>query len=132
MLTIYENRSGALERQKGKPRMTETAVWVDLLNPTPEEEKQIERALKLDVPTREEQQEIEVSSRLYQEGRRVFHDGDLDVSARGRGAEDDARHLHSRRPAPRSRCVMPSRAPSPSTWRAATAPRRISKPARRS
>ncbi len=72
MLTIYENRSGALERQKGKPRMTETAVWVDLLNPTPEEEKQIERALKLDVPTREEQQEIEVSSRLYQEGGAYF------------------------------------------------------------
>ena len=43
MLTIYENRSGALERQKGKPRITEAAVWVDLLNPTPEEEKQIEK-----------------------------------------------------------------------------------------
>src|SRR4029078_12208176 len=67
MLTIYETRSGALERQKGKPRMTETAVWVDLLNPTPEEEKQIERALKLDAPTRGDQQEIEVSRRLYQE-----------------------------------------------------------------
>ena len=72
MLTIYENRSGALERQKGKPRITEAAVWVDLLNPTPEEEKQIERALKLDVPTREEQQEIEVSSRLYQEDGAYF------------------------------------------------------------
>jgi magnesium transporter len=67
MLTIYENRSGALERQKGKPRITEGALWVDLLNPTPEEEAQIERALKLEVPTREEQQEIEASSRLYQE-----------------------------------------------------------------
>jgi magnesium transporter len=67
MLTIYENRTGALERQKGKPRITEGAVWIDLLNPTPEEEGQIERALKIDVPTREEQQEIEVSSRLYQE-----------------------------------------------------------------
>src|SRR3990172_5264613 len=67
MLTIYENRSGALERQKGKPRITEGAFWIDLLNPTPEEEVQIERALKLEVPTREEQQEIEASSRLYQE-----------------------------------------------------------------
>jgi len=67
MLTIYENRSGVLQRQKGKPRVTEAAVWIDLLNPTPEEEGQIERALKLEVPTREEQQEIEVSSRLYQE-----------------------------------------------------------------
>jgi len=72
MLTIYDNRSGALERQKGKPRVTEAAVWIDLLNPTPEEEGQIERALKLDVPTREEQQEIEVSSRLYQEDGAYF------------------------------------------------------------
>ena len=67
MLTIYENRSGSLERQRGKPRITEPTVWVDLINPTPEEEKQIERALKLEVPTREEQQEIEASSRLFQE-----------------------------------------------------------------
>ena len=67
MLTIYENRSGALERQKGKPRITEGALWIDLLNPTPAEEGQIERALKIEVPTREEQQEIEASSRLYQE-----------------------------------------------------------------
>jgi magnesium transporter len=67
MLTIYENHSGALQRQKGKPRITESTVWIDLLNPTGAEEKQIERALKLEVPTREEQQEIEVSSRLYQE-----------------------------------------------------------------
>src|SRR3989304_3231537 len=67
MLTIYENRSGALERQKGKPRITEGTLWIDLLNPTPEEEAKVERALKLDVPTREEQQEIEASSRLYLE-----------------------------------------------------------------
>jgi magnesium transporter len=67
MLTIYENHAGLLAPQKGKPRITEGALWIDLLNPTPEEEAQIERALKLDVPTREEQQEIEASSRLYQE-----------------------------------------------------------------
>lgn len=72
MLTIYENRDGTLRRQKGKPRITEGAVWIDLLNPTPQEEGQIERALKLDVPTREEQQEIEVSSRLYQENGAYF------------------------------------------------------------
>src|SRR3990172_886937 len=67
MLTIYENRSGALQRQKGKPRITEAALWIDLLNPTPGEGGQTERALKLEIPTREEQQEIEASSRLYQE-----------------------------------------------------------------
>ena len=67
MLTIYEIRAGALQLQKGQPRITEQAVWIDLLNPTQEEEEKIERALKLDIPTREEQKEIEVSSRLYQE-----------------------------------------------------------------
>jgi magnesium transporter len=72
MLTIYENRAGALQPQKGKPRITEDAVWIDLLNPTQDEEEKIERALKLDVPTREEQQEIEASSRLYQEDGAYF------------------------------------------------------------
>jgi magnesium transporter len=72
MLTIYENRTGTLERQKGKPRITEAVVWIDLLNPTAEEEVKIERALKLDVPTREEQQEIEASSRLYLEDGAYF------------------------------------------------------------
>jgi magnesium transporter len=72
MLTIYENRTGSLEPQKGKPRITDEAVWIDLLNPTQEEEKKIERALKFNVPTREEQQEIEASSRLYQENGAYF------------------------------------------------------------
>ena len=72
MLTIYETRAGALQPQKGKPRITEDAVWIDLLNPTQDEEEKIERALKLDVPTREEQQEIEASSRLYQEDGAYF------------------------------------------------------------
>jgi magnesium transporter len=72
MLTIYESRSGTLTRQKGKPRIGEEAVWIDLLNPTEDEEKKVERALKFDVPTREEQQEIEASSRLYQENGAYF------------------------------------------------------------
>jgi magnesium transporter len=72
MLTIYENRSGALECQKGKPKITEGAVWIDLLNPSPEEEVKVGRALKVNVPTREEQQEIEASSRLYQEDGAYF------------------------------------------------------------
>ena len=72
MLTIYENRAGTLTRQKGKPRIGEEAVWIDLLNPTEDEEKKVERALKFNVPTREEQQEIEASSRLYQENGAYF------------------------------------------------------------
>ena len=67
MLTVYENKLGALKPQTGQPKITEQAIWIDLLNPTQEEEAKVEKALKIDVPTREEQQEIEASSRLYQE-----------------------------------------------------------------
>jgi len=41
------------------------AVWVDLLTPTPTEEATVETTLGVDVPTRAEMEEIEVSSRLY-------------------------------------------------------------------
>jgi magnesium transporter len=67
MLTTYENRSGVLEPHKNPRRIAEETVWIDLLNPKEAEETKVERALKLDVPTREEQREIEASSRLYQE-----------------------------------------------------------------
>ena len=43
------------------------AIWLDLVNPSKEEERQIERLVGIQVPTREEMAEIEVSSRLYAE-----------------------------------------------------------------
>ena len=48
------------------------AVWIDLLNPTPEEEKAVQAALRLELPSREEMQEIESSSRLYREEDALF------------------------------------------------------------
>lgn len=72
MLTVYETRAGELKRQTGRPKITEQAVWIDLLNPTPQEEAKVERGLRIEVPTREEQQEIEASSRLYQEAGAYF------------------------------------------------------------
>jgi magnesium transporter len=67
MLTTYEVKASALEPHKNPRRITPETVWIDLVNPKREEESKIERALKLEVPTREEQREIEASSRLYQE-----------------------------------------------------------------
>jgi len=72
VLTVYETRAGELKRQTGRPKITEQAVWIDLLNPTRQEEAKVERGLKVEVPTREEQQEIEASSRLYQEAGAYF------------------------------------------------------------
>ena len=43
----------------------QNAVWIDLLNPTQEEDRAVERLAGIAVPTREDMQEIEISSRLY-------------------------------------------------------------------
>ena len=48
------------------------ALWFDLLEPTVEEERAVERALGIDVPTREEMREIESSNRLYEENGALF------------------------------------------------------------
>lgn len=41
------------------------AIWIDLVNPSRMDEKRIEQLVGIQVPTREEMAEIEVSSRLY-------------------------------------------------------------------
>jgi magnesium transporter len=45
--------------------LPDTAVWIDLVKPTTAEDKAVERLAGIAVPTREDMQEIEVSSRLY-------------------------------------------------------------------
>jgi magnesium transporter len=45
----------------------ENAVWIDLVNPAGGEDKLVERLVGVAIPTREEMQEIELSSRLYVE-----------------------------------------------------------------
>ena len=42
-------------------------LWIDLLHPTAEEDRFVERIVGVSIPTREEMQEIEMSSRLYNE-----------------------------------------------------------------
>src|SRR5215468_6041406 len=74
MITAYLPRDASIERVEltaGQPVPTE-AVWVDLLSPTSEEKTRVNQALGVDLPTREEQIEIEPSSRLYQEGEHVY------------------------------------------------------------
>lgn len=41
------------------------AVWIDLVNPSFQEEQILEKHLNLNIPTRDEMREIELSSRLY-------------------------------------------------------------------
>ncbi|MBM3527098.1 MAG: magnesium/cobalt transporter CorA [Alphaproteobacteria bacterium] len=69
MLAAYVPQGSSLHRVEVSPdgEVPEGAIWLDLVNPAPGEDKVIERRLHIAVPTREEMQEIEVSSRLYTE-----------------------------------------------------------------
>jgi magnesium transporter len=69
MLSVYVPRGTTLERQQvaDGADVPEEAVWIDLVSPTQGEDKLVERRVGIAVPTREEMQEIEVSSRLYVE-----------------------------------------------------------------
>lgn len=48
------------------------AIWIDFLSPSKVEEELVEQCLGLDIPTREEMVEIEISSRLYKEDDTLF------------------------------------------------------------
>ena len=54
------------------PKVERTPVWIDLLNPSDDEIHEIEKRFAIEVPTREEMQEIELSSRLYDEDGALF------------------------------------------------------------
>lgn len=57
--------SGDIDQPSPKPPVP--PVWFDLFNPEPGEIRMVEEALKIDLPTRDEMEEIELSARLYQE-----------------------------------------------------------------
>jgi len=48
------------------------AVWIDLFEPTEQEEIIVDMVLGIDLPTRREMQDIEVSRRLYKEDNALF------------------------------------------------------------
>jgi len=53
------------------------AVWIDLFEPTPEEDAAVEKALGLSIPTRAEMAELEASSRVYRENGATYATADI-------------------------------------------------------
>ena len=62
----------------------EDAAWIDLEEPTHEEEQLVERCINVDVPTQDEMSEIEPSSRLYERNGALY----MTISAL-RGVEEE-------------------------------------------
>lgn len=66
MIEVYRAGAGKLVADGAElPGDLTDVVWIDMYDPNPSDETTVEAALGVDIPTREDMQEIEVSSRLY-------------------------------------------------------------------
>jgi magnesium transporter len=69
VLNVFVPGATGLDRlaiTAGEP-LPDNALWLDLYQPSVEEEQQVERSLGIEVPSRDEMREIESSNRLYEE-----------------------------------------------------------------
>lgn len=65
MLTTYYSHDGRLTA--GAEGTLQDALWIDLYEPSREEEQRVEATLHIGIPTRDEMREVESSSALYTE-----------------------------------------------------------------
>ena len=72
MIRYYCNDGGHLKACTEPETEFEKVVWIDMISPSTEEEKLVERLIGFNVPTREDMQEIEMSSRAYDEAGVLF------------------------------------------------------------
>lgn len=75
MITVYVSIGDKIKKHvinKDNIILIKDALWIDLLNPTREDEQMTETILKLEIPTLEEMQEIEITSRLYKEKNNLY------------------------------------------------------------
>lgn len=72
MITAYRSQGSRLDRLDPLAQHLAEALWIDLEAPTRAEEDAVEAALGIEIPTREDMQEIEVSSRIYRENGAMY------------------------------------------------------------
>ena len=72
MLRAYGPNCDGTPIDPGEQKIPSDATWIDLENPTREEEALVERCLGVDIPTRSDLEAIEPSSRLYEQGGTLY------------------------------------------------------------
>ncbi|TKT77340.1 magnesium/cobalt transporter CorA [Aquamicrobium sp. LC103] len=72
MIRSYTLENGRLKPSQDLSADMEKIAWIDLFTPSREEETAVENLLTVALPTREEMEEIEISSRLYVEDGAYF------------------------------------------------------------
>src|SRR4029078_5802246 len=67
MLSVFVPSNSSLKKApiEDFAALPDSAVWIDLVNPTPAEDKAVEKLAGIAGPKRDEMREIEVLSRLY-------------------------------------------------------------------
>lgn len=73
MLRAYgPNCDGSIIDPGKGERIPDDATWIDLEDPTREEDKLVEECIQVQVPTRDDMREIEPSSRLYEQNGALY------------------------------------------------------------
>jgi magnesium transporter len=72
MITVYLTEEGRLRPEETADLNRPDIAWIDLHQPTADEEASVQRALGLPLPSRADMQAIEASSRLYLESGAAF------------------------------------------------------------
>jgi magnesium transporter len=67
MLSLYTCRDGRLMPAEVPAESGSVFIWFDLLSPTAEETLLVEQSVGIDIPSKGEMEEIELSARLYHE-----------------------------------------------------------------
>ncbi|MES2752574.1 MAG: magnesium transporter CorA family protein [Pseudomonadota bacterium] len=67
MLSVFVPTASALKKLDNveADALPPEAIWIDMKTPSPGEDKAVEKLVGIEIPTREDMQEIEISSRLY-------------------------------------------------------------------
>lgn len=79
MLKVHATRDNCLKRAlefgpdlELPPEVPAEALWIDLMSPGPAEREAVRNLMQIEPPTKEDMEEIEVSSRLYAEDGAIF------------------------------------------------------------
>ena len=87
MITVYRQSEGRLQAAGSTLEPLDDVVWIDLDSPDATEEAAVETALGLGIPTRDDMQEIESSSRAYAEKGALYLTAQVLASPTGKDPE---------------------------------------------
>lgn len=87
MISAYRSQGDRLVRMDLTNEHLRDALWIDLDSPTPAEEDAVEATLGIDIPTHEDMQEIEISSRIYRENGVLFLTAQIVATVEARSTE---------------------------------------------